>query len=519
MIWRGVLLSMLLGMLAPALAWPADAWGSGPIVAKIRIESPSAAILQLRGEPRSWVDCSVVADGLPPVRARMRVKGSVGSFRPIDETPSLTLDAQTESGVFRGVRRIHLDNSVQDPGHLDAAFGADAFRRIGIESPRVQWALVELNARDLGWYVLKEGFTAQFAVRAGGVAGTVLAEPLSGGDLGGPFDLKAGSDESERQKARDLWGRLGDLSRLPDAERRWQGIERWVGLRELLDFSAMEVVLAHRDGYSLARNNYRLVFAKDRVRWVPWGMDQLLVSDGFTVQPEFSGDALRGIQGATGFEPAWREAVARVTDLALDPGWWEPWILETRDRIAPELRSRERSRLAEGVVHLRRRLEGRRQFLDQVLLQWREPGPAWTNDVLKLSGWKAFDVPPEGGAQTLTNLAGLAGPALNLTAGPVTSSSWRSAVRLEPGQYRFSGRARTVGVQPLPFGTRQGVALRVLGEGVQSMELVGDNNWRELSVDFRVADQPRILSFVCELRGRAGQVWFDRESLQLLRLK
>ncbi len=519
MIWRSAVLAMMLGYLAPLWALAADSWASGPIVARIRIECSSAAILELRGQPRNWGDCSVAADGNASVKARIRVKGSVGSFRPIDETPSLTLDAQTDAGVFRGVRRIHLDNSVQDPGHLDAAFGAEAFRRIGIESPRVQWAIVELNGRDLGWYVLKEGFTSQFAQRAGWGVGTVLAEPLAGGDIGGPFDLKAGSDELERQHARELWALLGDLSRLTDVERRWQGVERWVGIRELLDFSAMEVVLAHRDGYSLARNNYRLVFAKDRVRWVPWGMDQLLVSDGFTVQPEFSGEALRAIRGAGEFEPAWRDAVERAKGLALDPGWWETWIRQTRDRIAPQLRSRERAQLDGGVVHLRRRLEGRRLFLDQVVSQWRELAPSWTNGVLKLSGWKVFDVPPEGGAQSLTNLAGLAGPALSLAAGPVTSSSWRSAVRLEPGSYRFSGRARTSGVQPLPFGTRQGVALRVLGEGVQSMELVGDNNWRELSVDFRVADQPRILSFVCELRARAGQGWFDRESLQLLRLK
>jgi hypothetical protein len=451
--------------------------------------------------------------------ARMRVKGSVGSFRSIDETPGLTLDGQDDVAVFRGLRRIHLDNAVQDPGHLDAAFGAAAFRRMGIESPRVQWATVELNGRDLGWYVLKEGFTAQYALRTGGAAGAVLAEPLAGGDLGGPFDLKAGSTEVQRRQARELWARVGDLSRSEDPEARWQGIDRLLGIRELLDFAATEVVLAHRDGYALARNNYRLVFSAGRVRWVPWGMDQLLVSDGFTVQPEFSGEALRALRQARGFELAWKGAVTRAAAAVLDPSWSETWMRETRDRVAPELRSRERSQLDEGIVELRSRLAGRRQFVSQVLSQWGEPAPAWTNGVLQLSHWKFFDVPPEGRAESVTNLAGVGGSALSLVAGPVTSSSWRAAARLEPGSYRFSGRARTSGVLPLPFGTRQGVALRVLGEGVQSMELVGDNNWRELSVDFRVADQPRILSFVCELRGRAGQVWFDRESLQLLRLK
>lgn len=519
MTWRRFVFALWVGLLASPRASAADTWAVGAAVAKVRIHCSPPAIVELRGKPRDWVSCSIAADGRPPVMARMRVKGSVGSFRPIDESPSLTLEGQGGGEVFRGVRRLHLDNAVQDPGHLDAAFGAAAFRRMGIESPRVQWAIVELNGRDLGWYVLKEGFTAQFAVRAGDMAGAVLAEPLAGGDLGGSFDLKSGSGEGERQQARDLWARLGDLSRWEDPEARWQGIERMLGIRELLDFAATEVVLAHRDGYALARNNYRLIFSRDRFRWVPWGMDQLLVSDTFTVQPEFSGEALRALRGAKGLEPAWREAVARAASVILDPDWSETWLRETRDRVAPELRSRERSQLEEGLVDLRRRLAGRRQFLSQVLSQWGEPSPAWTQGVLKLSGWKAVDVPPEGRAESVTHLPGLGGPALGLVAGPVTSSSWRSSVRLDPGEYRFSGRVRTSGVLPLPFGTRQGVALRLLGEGVQSQELVGDNHWRELSVDFCVADQGRILSFVCELRGRAGQVWFDRESLQLLRLK
>lgn len=519
MIWQGWLFVVVLGFVAPIRAWAADAWGDGPIVARVRISCSSATIAELRGKPRNWAPCVVATDGQPPVVARMRVKGSVGSFQPIDENPGLTLDGQGDVAVFRGLRRIHLDNAVQDPGRLDAAFGAAAFRRMGIESPRVQWAMVELNGRDLGWYVLREGFTAQFAARTGVGAGAVLAEPLAGGDVGGPFDLKVGSSEEQRQQARDLWARLGDLGRLEDPEARWDGMDRLVGIRELLDFAATEVVLAHRDGYALARNNYRLVFAAGRVRWVPWGMDQLLVSDGFTIQPEFSGQALRALRQAKGFESAWKDAVTRAAAAVLDPSWLETWVRETRDRVVPELPIRERSRMDEGIRDLQRRLAGRRQFVNQVLSQWGEPAPAWTNGVLNLSGWKPFDVPPEGGAESLTNVAGLAGPVLVLMAGPVTSSSWRAAVRLDPGEYRFIGRTRTSGVLPLPFGTRQGVALRVLGEGVQSLELVGDNNWRELSVDFRVADQPRIMSFVCELRGRAGQVWFDRGSLQLLRLK
>ena len=55
------------------------------------------------------------------------------------------------------------------------------------------WARVEFNGRSLGWYVLKEGFTQDFAERSGLGAGIVLAEPQSGSDLGGVLDLKEGT--------------------------------------------------------------------------------------------------------------------------------------------------------------------------------------------------------------------------------------------------------------------------------------------------------------------------------------
>jgi hypothetical protein len=71
----------------------------------------------------------------------------------------------------------------------------------------------------------------------------------------------------------------------------------------------------------------------------------------------------------------------------------------------------------------------------------------------------------------------------------------------------------------MDFGRHHGAALRVLGEQGRSLELVEDSNGRELMVDFRVAEQARDLSLMCELRSRSGRVWFEKASLQLVRIE
>jgi len=76
---------------------------------------------------------------LPPYNEEFRdvaihVKGSVGSFRPIDEKPSLTLafskfDAKR---TFHGTTKIHFNNSVEDPTYLHENLGSLIFSKAGI---------------------------------------------------------------------------------------------------------------------------------------------------------------------------------------------------------------------------------------------------------------------------------------------------------------------------------------------------------------------------------------------------
>src|SRR6185295_6902273 len=94
------------------------------------------------------------------VGVSIKLKGSAGSFREVDDKPALTLrmDREDDDARFHGLAKFHLNNSVQDDSYLRELIASDLFRAAGVATPRVTHARVWLNERDVGLYVLKEGF-------------------------------------------------------------------------------------------------------------------------------------------------------------------------------------------------------------------------------------------------------------------------------------------------------------------------------------------------------------------------
>src|SRR6185436_9973152 len=93
----------------------------------------------------------------------LHLKGSA-SFRGIDSKPALTLtfDKYEEKQRFHGLQKISLNNSMHDPTYLCEKLGREIYTAAGIPVPRVAHATVELNGRDLGVFVLVEGWNKQF---------------------------------------------------------------------------------------------------------------------------------------------------------------------------------------------------------------------------------------------------------------------------------------------------------------------------------------------------------------------
>src|SRR5204863_7513253 len=101
---------------------------------------------------------------------------------------------------FHGLRKIHLNNSVEDPSYLNEVLGSELFRAAGVPAPRISHALVELNGRPLGLYLSKEGFTEDSLGLYFHQTNGALYEPRLGYDVDGPLNVVSGNPEDERNE-------------------------------------------------------------------------------------------------------------------------------------------------------------------------------------------------------------------------------------------------------------------------------------------------------------------------------
>jgi len=498
--------------------WPgADLFADGQ-VSRVKIEFEAQGLERLRKEAREFVRATIEEPGRVYSNVAVHLKGSVGSFRPVDDRPSFTLDFArfNTSQRFHGLRRIHLNNSIEDPSFCNEQLGSELFRTAGIPAPRVSRAMVTLNGRKLGLYVLKEGFTEDFL-------GCYFQHV--GGDL---FEPGEGHDVNEHLKRVSLPGPSQDrtmLKALSQAALDRQPGRGWARLQASLDvdrfirFMVLEVMLCHRDGYCLARNNFKVYEDCDtqKLVFLPQGMDQLFHPGELPWQPQMAGLVARAV-----FE--WPEGKARYSRQfkSLFETLFRPEILTNRvAQIIGPLRECAEPAEFQGIQReaavLVQRIVQRHRFLTERLTQ-AEPEPLRFSDgAAGLAGWAEADPPKDGQMDITADSQGIR--CLHLLNRLDGFPSWRTKVRLGPGQYRFEANVRVSDVRPLSFGTHQGAGLRVAGQARQSEDLVGTSAWRVLSSEFEVGEGFPEIEFICELRASKGEAWFDCASLRVVRVR
>ena len=107
---------------------------------------------------------------------------------------------------------------------------------------------------------------------------------------------------------------------------------------------------------------------------------------------------------------------------------------------------------------------------------------------------------------------------LHIEAGPSGCiASWRSRILIDPGKYRFVALAKTKAVAPRSSDTGVGAGIRI-SRGKRTNKLVADADWTSLEFAFELPNSGEV-ELICELRADKGEVWFDRDSLRLIKSK
>ncbi|HEU4943969.1 MAG TPA: CotH kinase family protein [Solirubrobacterales bacterium] len=272
----------------------------------------------------------------------VRLKGSKGgSFRKLTEKAAFKLKFKKADAVL-GLRKMTLNNMVQDPSMVHETLAYAAFRAAGVPASRTGYAYVRLNGEDFGLYLDLENLDDIALAKIFGsfddetqhlYEGEVGDDVFPGGEVG--FEIDEGPDDR------------GDLEALIDAvngagSSPWsERVAPFANLAEMTKMWAVEKYIDHWDGYAghtdpvqaekgERPNNYYLYSEPSgRFQMLPWGADQTWIptidvgTPGREVTFDGSGGVLfnKCLADEECFRIYW-EALRDVTNAiaTLDPG-------------------------------------------------------------------------------------------------------------------------------------------------------------------------------------------------------
>jgi spore coat protein H len=321
-----------------------------PQVRHYRIELSDQAIEQLREEPKHYVRGTFHEGTQSFPDVGIRIKGGWGSFRSLDGESKTAFTIKFnhfEKGRrFHGLRRIVLNNAVQDPSYLRESIGYSLFRDAGVPAPRINFATVGVNGKDYGLYVQVEAVTRDFLER--------WYDKTKGNLYEGPgdvlewreLDLDSNQGREDRSDLRHLARAIEEAS----DDDPWRSLSQFVDRNEFTRFIALEQLVAHWDGYTQV-NNYRMYQnpSTSKFEFFPHGGDQLFEESGMSIMRNQAGILARALMETKPGKESYLQVMRDILDQAWDENELKNRIAEIYLTIRPYLAAKgnENDRLQE----------------------------------------------------------------------------------------------------------------------------------------------------------------------------
>ncbi len=486
------------------------------LIPTLNVRLDPQALDHLRKEPRVYVEGTIEeAGGKICGHLAIKLKGSAGSFQQVDARPGFSINTSKFKGGdrFHGLKRFQLNNCAQDGTALNELVAGEMARAAGVPASRCTQALVSLNGRDLGIYVLKEGFTEEFLSAFFKKTDGHLYDGGFCAEINENMEVDRGDPET-KERLMELVGALKE----GDAAKQFDRLSAVVDVDAYLRCLALETVMCHWDGYSFNRNNYRIYENPEtgRFHFILHGMDQMFGDANWPVQRDPGGQ----VGAILWRKPEIRERYwAQLTDVyekVLKPIDWPARVEEHGQRLIAALEAvkserakdyeprigEARNRVAERLKSVRKQMEAPRVENTLATKGLAELGDtAWAPQLDKA---EAEEVDLDGRR------------CLHLRATGEANASWRVHVNVPAGKFRFEAQMKTRGVEPLQVASGEGAGVRVSGGTRKAPNaLKGDVPWQRVSYD--IDSQGGDVVLVVELRARAGEAWIDRKSLRLVR--
>jgi hypothetical protein len=498
---------------------PSDAlFATNAPIRIFRIEVGGPELAALQKDNRAYVRGKVMAGDQLFSEVGIHLKGN-GSFRPLNEKPSLVIkfDRFVPDQEFCGLTKISLNSSSQDPTYLADFIANEMFRDADVPASRVTHARVTFNGRDLGLYVLVEMHNKKFLKRwfrnsQGNLYEAYLA------DVDSPMDQDHGSDTRQNDRKR-----FAEVVKIPDASARWTRLHEVLDVDRYVSHLVCELFTSHTDGYAMNRNNYRIYYNPDtdKFTFIGHGVDWAFGNSGIDVRnPPQNALVTKAVMTAPDGQRRYRE---RLGTLFTNVFRLEVMTNRVNTAVGRLLAQANNPNEAKDFLRygtdMNNRLVARWQNITNQLYG---PPPISvefdSQGIARLSGWRkkvdrnsatpsVHEQSTDGSHRVLR---------ISCTNGPCVAS-WRTKIALPPGVYLFEGDARAAGVTSRTNEViGSGAGLRV-SQGKRENKLEGDMPWTRVGHTF--TNQFDEVELVCELRAMKGEVWFDTDSLRLVRMK
>lgn len=390
---------LLLGAAAPtpAAALDADTMLSPETVLVINLGLPQTSIEELEAEPDEYVEGTLavaetagtpatIGDYSAPMTVGIRLKGGLGSFQTLAGKAAFKVkfNSFVSGQKFLGLKKLTLNNMIQDDSMIHEALTYEAFRAAGIHAPRTGYAYVYVNGVDYGLHLNLETVDDVALKRWFGSFKDPqhLYEGTPWKDLRTEnlheFEVDEGDEDD-----------LGDLEALiaateatsPTFSERMSGV---ADVAQMTRFWAAERYLDHWDGYSggVVNNYYLLSDEQGVFQMLPWGTDQTLNNWRYPFAPDSpessAGRLFEQCLEEPACEASYREELTSVAD-SITALHLVPKAEELAARLAPwQAKERaESQRASASGPQISVAVAGTVEFLSRragALAHWLETG-------------------------------------------------------------------------------------------------------------------------------------------------
>jgi cysteine-rich repeat protein len=291
----------------------------------VDLEVDAAYFGQMDADPETRVPCAVTFDGVRLANSGCRKKGGYGSAQPLAGKTgfSLKFDQFEEGQKLHSLKRLTLNNAIQDPGFLNEHIGYELYRRMGIPAARTAHAVVRFNGVTKGLYVVAEAVDKQFLRRNFGEEndeGNLYEAPAQVDFVTNVNGMQLKNEVEDGRSREDLVDLAGLVLNVPDAQLE-AALEEKLDLDGFITGYAIDATVNHWDGYSYwVINNYYMYHdpASDRFVFMPHGMDQLFQDVNFDVNAWPNGRLSQRVREIASLDAQFHQSITDVLTTAWD---------------------------------------------------------------------------------------------------------------------------------------------------------------------------------------------------------